>query len=440
MNQAHQSRFLSEQAKRSRWYGLVTAVLAFMILPFFYYTDRTELGLEGTLLWRGIGAAAAVFFLISLVFKPSPRQINTFHGITLTAYLIMMLGISGLVFTSSMYGVTEYFAVTTGTLTILAINTLVAQGARPIVMWATGILTVVFIIGIFMGEIKSMGWAASILILAVFSIFVLRGQHRQEKEKATYLYTLEEKEARIARQREELEDVNANLVGFNFAITHDLKGALRRAQSFTQLVERRLPLREKEEVADLFGMIKQNHDKIQEIIEGLTLLNKIGKSDLEPKIVDLDEMSDKVWKELGEDIVTDRKVEFQKGLLGKVAGDEGLVWHVFHNLLSNAVKYSEKTELPKIEVGAFQDRGEKIIYIKDNGAGFPQQFASELGRPFKRLHSAHEFEGTGIGLAIVKQVVELHGGRFWGEGQEGKGATFYFSFPKNAQGGTAYDS
>ena len=429
MNQAHQSRFLSEQAKRSHWYGLVTAVLAFIILPFFYYTDRTELGLEGTLLWRGIGAAAAGFFLISLVFKPSPRQLNAFHGITLSAYLIMMLGIAVLVFTNSEYGVQEYFALTTGTLTILAINTLVAQGARPILMWTTGILTVAFMLGIFLGEVESMGWAASILILAVFSILVLRGQHRQEKQKATYLYTLEEKEARIARQREELEEVNANLVGFNFAITHDLKGALRRAQSFVQLVERKLPTEAKAEVGDLFDIIKQNHDKIQEIIEGLTLLNKIGKTNLEREVVDLDEVASKVWKELESDFAEGRKIEYKKSKLGKVAGDEGLIWHIFHNLLSNAVKYSEKEELSHIEVGTYQDRGEQIVFVKDNGAGFPSQFANELGRPFKRLHSAHEFEGTGIGLAIVKQIVELHSGRFWGEGQEGEGATFYFTFP-----------
>jgi two-component system sensor kinase len=431
MNQAHQSRFLSEQAKRSRWYGAVTAVLAFIILPFFYHTDQTELGLEGTLLWRGIGAAAAVFFLISLIFKPTPRQVNIFHGITLTGYLIMMLGIAVLVFTNSEYGEKEFFAVTTGTLTILAINTLVAQGARPIIMWTTGILTIVFMVGILMGEMESMGWAASILILAVFSILVLRGQHRQEIEKATYLYTLEEKESRIARQREELEEVNANLVGFNFAITHDLKGALRRAQSFVQLVERKLPTEAKTEVGDLFDIIKQNHDKIQEIIEGLTLLNKIGKTNLEREVVDLDEVASKVWKELESDFAEGRKIEYRKDKLGKVAGDEGLVWHIFHNLLSNAVKYSENEESSHIEVGTYQDRGEQIVFVKDNGAGFPSQFANELGRPFKRLHSAHEFEGTGIGLAIVKQIVELHSGRFWGEGQEGEGATFYFTFPGN---------
>lgn len=429
MQKAHQSRFQSEQSRRTRWYGVITAVLAFFILPFFYYTDQNELEIEETLVWRGIGFAGAAFFLITLLFKPTPKQLLIFHGTALLSYLVMMLGISTVVFVSPSYGVEQQFAVTTGTLTILAINTLVAQGSRPILMWGTAVLTVIFTIVVFSNDIVDLGWPVSILILSIFSILVLRGQNKQEKEKATYLYTLEEKEARIARQREELEEVNANLVGFNFAITHDLKGSLRRAQSFAQLVERRLPAEVKEEVKDLFEMVKQNHDKIQEIIAGLTLLNRIGKTDLERHVIAIGSLAEKVWEELKVDIDEDAVVEFNQGATGEIAGDEGLIWHVFHNLLSNAIKYSQKKEKSIIEVGTYQDRGEEIIFVKDNGAGFPQKFAEDLGRPFKRLHSAHEFEGTGIGLAVVKQIVELHGGRFWGEGQEGEGATFYFSVP-----------
>ncbi|MEQ8703903.1 MAG: ATP-binding protein [Phaeodactylibacter sp.] len=429
MNKAHQSRFLSEQGKRTRWYGVFTAIAAFLVLPFFYYTDQNELGIEGTLLWRGLGFLGAAFFLGSLLFKPTPKQVIIFHGVTLLTYLIMMLGISTFVFINPSYGMEQLFAVTTGTLTVLAINTLVAQGSRSIVMWGTGVLTIVFTILVLSNDIVNAGWPVSILILCVFSILVLRAQNRQEKEKATYLYTLEEKEARIARQREELEDVNANLVGFNFAITHDLKGALRRAQSFAQLIERRLSPEVKEGVHDLFDLIKQNHDKIQEIIDGLTLLNRIGKTDLERYDVAVSQVVERVWDELSADLKEGTEVEFRNELTGQISGDEGLIWHVFNNLLSNAVKYSQKKERPVIEVGGFRDRDEKIIFVKDNGAGFPQKFAQDLGRPFKRLHSAHDFEGTGIGLAIVKQIVELHGGRFWGEGEEGKGATFYFSLP-----------
>lgn len=123
-------------------------------------------------------------------------------------------------------------------------------------MWVIGILIVVFIIGIFMGEIKSMGWVVFILILVVFFIFVFCGQYWQEKEKVIYLYIFEEKEVCIVRQWEELEDVNVNLVGFNFVIIYDLKGVFCCVQLFMQLVEWRLFFWEKEEVVDLFGMIK----------------------------------------------------------------------------------------------------------------------------------------------------------------------------------------
>ena len=429
MNQAHLSRFISDQSKRTRRYGIITAVLAFFCIAFFYTTDQKELGLKGTLLWRGIGFAGAVFFLAMQALKPNPRKLILFHGITLSAYLIMMLGISGLVFINPEYGVEQQFAVTTGTLTMLAISTLIAQGSRPFMIWSTGILVLIFLIIVFSAGTVNSGWPVSILILSVFSIFVLRSQNRQEKEKATYLYVLEEKEARIARQREELEEINANLVGFNYAITHDLKGALRRAQSFTQLVERRLPQEAKEDVKDLFELIKHNHDKILEIIKGLTLLNKIEKTELKMKTVALNDLVGKVWGDIESELDKERNLAFKLGQLGETQGDEGLIWHVFNNLLSNAVKYSNKKENPVIEVGVFEENNEQIVFVKDNGAGFPAKYAKDLGRPFKRLHSAHDFEGTGIGLAIVKQVVALHGGRFWGEGEEGKGATFYCSFP-----------
>ena len=145
--------------------------------------------------------------------------------------------------------------------------------------------------------------------------------------------------------------------------------------------------------------------------------------------VALNDLVGKVWGDIESELDKERNLAFKLGQLGETQGDEGLIWHVFNNLLSNAVKYSNKKENPVIEVGVFEENNEQIVFVKDNGAGFPAKFAKDLGRPFKRLHSAHDFEGTGIGLAIVKQVVALHGGRFWGEGEEGKGATFYCSFP-----------
>lgn len=276
----------------------------------------------------------------------------------LLVYLIMMLGIVDLVFINFEYGVEEYFVVIIGMLIILVINIFVVQGACFILMWIIGILIVVFMVGIFMGEIESMGWVVFILILVVFFIFVFCGQYCQERDKVIYLYILEEKEVWIVKQWEELEEVNINLVGFNFVIIYDLKGVLWCVQFFVQLVECRLFVEVKVEVGDLFEMIKQNYDKIQEIIEGFMFLNKIGKINFEQEVVDLDEVLIKVWKELEFDFVKGWKIEYRKGKFGKVAGDEGLIWYIFYNLFFNVVKYFEKEELFNIEVGIYQDRGE----------------------------------------------------------------------------------
>ncbi len=430
MKEAYRARFISEQSKKTRLYGTVTAIIALVVLPYFYYADISELGLEGTLFWRGLGFAAAIGFLLGLLSKLSPRQVLLVHGLVLLAYLIMMLGIAALIFRQpAVYGNEQQFAVTTGVLTIMAINTFTAQGSRRVVMWGTVVLMALFAFAVFTAQLANLGYPVSIMILGLFAVLVLRVQDQQEREKASYLYELEEKESRIARQREELEEVNSNLIGFNYAITHDLKSPLRRAQSFTQLVERRLSPETKEELGDLLGHIKHNHAKIQEIIEGLTLLNKIGKSEIAIEKVNLKELTGKVWSDIFSDAQEGQQAELILKNLKPVLADPKLIWHILQNLLSNAVKYSQKVEHPKVEIGTLEERTERVVYVKDNGAGFPSQFAHQLGRPFKRLHSAHDFEGTGVGLAIVRQIAELHGGRFWAEGEEGKGATFYCAFP-----------
>ena len=439
MKEAYRARFISEQSKKTRLYGTVTAVIALVVLPYFYYADISELGLDGTLLWRGLGFVAAVGFLLSLLTKPGPRRLLLIHGLVLLAYLVMMLGIAALIFREpAIYGEEQQFAVTTGVLTILAINTFTAQGSRPMVMWGTILLVVLFAFAVFPAPLNNPGYPVSIMMLGLFAVLVLRVQDQQEKEKSSYLYELEEKESRIARQSEELEEVNSNLIGFNYAITHDLKSPLRRAQSFTQLVERRLSPETKEELGDLLDHIKHNHARIQEIIQGLTLLNKIGKSEIAIEKVDLEELVGKVWCDIFSDAGEGLRAELDLNNRKPVSADPKLMWHILQNLLSNAVKYSQKVEHPTVEIGTLEERTERVVYVKDNGAGFPSQFAHQLGRPFKRLHSSHDFEGTGVGLAIVRQIAELHGGRFWAEGEEGEGATFYCAFP--AQNGQLQES
>lgn len=112
-----------------------------------------------------------------------------------------------------------------------------------------------------------------------------------------------------------------------------------------------------------------------------------------------------------------------------VHADVGLLRQVWYNLLSNAVKFTRREKTARIEIGSFQSDGERVIYVKDNGAGFDMNYSHKLFTVFQRLHSNTEFDGTGVGLSVVRSIVQRHGGRVWAEGEEGKGATFFFTIP-----------
>jgi len=126
-----------------------------------------------------------------------------------------------------------------------------------------------------------------------------------------------------------------------------------------------------------------------------------------------------------------RNIEFRVTELPKAMGDQSLINQVLENLISNAVKFSRKVEKPVIAVGSVDDGKDNIYFVKDNGVGFDLQYVGTIFNVFQRLHSAEDFEGTGVGLAIVEQIIAKHGGRVWADSKQGKGATFYFTLPKS---------
>jgi light-regulated signal transduction histidine kinase (bacteriophytochrome) len=176
------------------------------------------------------------------------------------------------------------------------------------------------------------------------------------------------------------------------------------------------------------GRILSSAEKMSALIDDMLRLAKISRQEMSLKEIDLTAIAWSIINDLIQDEST-RKVEVVIAENLKINGDERLMNIALSNIIGNAWKYSSKVANPRIEFGMTQKDGKKIYYVRDNGAGFDMKYAEKLFTPFQRLHSDREFSGTGIGLPIVKRVIERHGGQIWATGEPGHGATIYFSLP-----------
>jgi light-regulated signal transduction histidine kinase (bacteriophytochrome) len=162
------------------------------------------------------------------------------------------------------------------------------------------------------------------------------------------------------------------------------------------------------------------------IIEDLLKLSRLGRQQLKVQTTDLNEIIGAILTD-SEPAIKDRKIEWRIGNLREAECDQGLIKQVFTNLISNAIKYTRLRETAVIEIGQTTIDGNRVITVQDNGAGFDMKYADKLFRAFQRLHRQDEFEGTGIGLATVRRIIQRHGGRIWAEAEVDKGASFHFT-------------
>jgi light-regulated signal transduction histidine kinase (bacteriophytochrome) len=161
------------------------------------------------------------------------------------------------------------------------------------------------------------------------------------------------------------------------------------------------------------------------LIDDLLAFSRLGRKELKKDAVNMNELTKSVLNELNKNFPN--HAEIQVSDLPVVQGDYNLLYQVMFNLIGNAIKYSSKKEKPVIHVYLEQQAGKNTFVIRDNGAGFDMRFVDKLFGVFQRLHSQQEFEGNGVGLAIVQRIVNKHGGKVWGEGKENEGASFYFT-------------
>jgi light-regulated signal transduction histidine kinase (bacteriophytochrome) len=168
-----------------------------------------------------------------------------------------------------------------------------------------------------------------------------------------------------------------------------------------------------------------------QLIDDLLAFSRLGKKELVPAKVDMQSLATNVVNELLQhDLEKDYRINI--GALSPAEADHGMIKQVLINLVNNAIKYSSKKESPEIGIGSKDEETRTIYYVKDNGVGFDMAYADKLFGVFQRLHSQDEFEGMGVGLALVKRIIDKHKGEVWAEGQENIGAAFYFSLPKKS--------
>lgn len=226
----------------------------------------------------------------------------------------------------------------------------------------------------------------------------------------------------------QLELTNHELESFSYSISHDLRAPLRAINAYSHIILDEYDGKFDEEMKRLFGIVRSNAGKMGVLIDDLLAFSRLGKKSIAKVSLDFNKLVRQVVVELEGPGNSNAGISIH--FLKSTEGDPALLYQVFTNLISNAIKYSGKKQTPLIEIGFSEDADEYIYYVKDNGTGFNMDYSHKLFGVFQRLHSGEEFEGTGVGLAIVKRVIEKHGGRVWAEGQLGQGATFYFSLPK----------
>jgi signal transduction histidine kinase len=218
------------------------------------------------------------------------------------------------------------------------------------------------------------------------------------------------------------------LESFSYSVSHDLRSPLRHIQSFANLLGRDADSKLSEKGQRYLQIVIESSKRMAVLIDDLLAFSRMGRVEMRRVMVNMNEMVREVMRDITSDL-NGRKIEWKVGLLPEVRADRALLNQVWTNLLSNAVKYSRQRERAEIAIGCDRQEKEMIFWIRDNGAGFDMKYADKLFGVFQRLHHQKEFEGTGIGLANVQQIIARHGGRTWAEGKVGQGATFYFSLP-----------
>jgi PAS domain S-box-containing protein len=250
---------------------------------------------------------------------------------------------------------------------------------------------------------------------------------RKEAEEQIRLLNAE-LEQRVEERTDQLRKTNMELESFTYSVSHDLRAPLRAIDGFSAVLEADYKNSLDDEGLRLIHVVRQNAQKMGILIDELLTFSRLGRISLNITTIGMKEMADSVIEELTP-LYNGKKTEIIVEDLLPAKGDTGMIKQVWINLISNALKFSKGKPEIRISISSSRESGRIVYCIKDNGAGFDMKYYDKLFGVFQRLHSEKEFEGTGVGLAIVQQVILRHGGTIWAKGQINEGATFCFSLP-----------
>jgi signal transduction histidine kinase len=240
-------------------------------------------------------------------------------------------------------------------------------------------------------------------------------------------------EDNVRQRTEELKIANRELEAFSYSVSHDLRSPLRAVSVFSQALLTEHAAGLSDEGKRMLHNVNAGAAHMDRLITDLLRLSQLNRQPLHKGPVHFADLARKVIDEMSHERA-DRDIEFVIADFPTWQVDGGLIQQVFVNLISNAIKFTRERAKARIEVGFRMDGTTLVCFVRDNGVGFDMKYMNKLFGVFQRLHSADQFEGTGVGLSIVRRIIERHGGKVWVDGEQNQGATFYFSLPDPDQG------
>lgn len=230
----------------------------------------------------------------------------------------------------------------------------------------------------------------------------------------------------------DLAAMNKELEAFSYSVSHDLRAPLRQIDGFSKILMEQQAANVSGDAKECLDQIREGTKQMSQLIDDLLNFSRLGRRELNRREIDLNEVVESIVTEL-QRVADDREVQWKIGKLSPAECDRALMTQVFRNLLSNAVKFTRTRAKAEIEVGEKTEGGRKVIFVRDNGVGFNMKYADKLFGVFQRLHLQDDFEGTGVGLAMVQRIIFKHGGRIWADSEIDRGATFYFTLTQVAE-------